>query len=153
MLQGLQLYLVLWTNVLVYLEPNRRKCISCVHAYKIFAPVEKVALDERIAKNCLVLQDQTITTISKALFGERRQKNHPPTTSLFLYIFFQICYSSSPCLQSYRSNSKAFFSIKKIQVGLRYYFFLSLFFFFFVTLSHFSTENKEALSQRKAKGN
>ena len=36
-----------------------------VYAYKIFALVERVALDKGIARNCLVLQDSTMTPISK----------------------------------------------------------------------------------------
>ena len=35
------------------------------NAYKIFALVEWVALDKRIARNFLVLQDSTMTPISK----------------------------------------------------------------------------------------
>ena len=34
-------------------------------AYKTFVPVDRVALEERIARNCLVLQDWTMTPISK----------------------------------------------------------------------------------------
>ena len=37
----------LWTKVIVYLKTCRREGISCVCAYKTFALVERVALEER----------------------------------------------------------------------------------------------------------
>ena len=88
---------------------------------------------------------------SKALFREQTQKNQPPTISIsfFFLIFFKICYSNSLDMESTVATPKPFSLLKKILVELKYYFFLSLpflLFLCFITLSHFSSENKKAVS-------
>ena len=95
------------------------------------------------------LNQKISSRLFKALSRKQTQKINFQQFLPFFFIFFKICYSNS-LDGEHCSNSKTFFSIKKIPVGLRYYFFLSLpflFFLCFVRLFHFSSKNKEALSQ------